>query len=65
MQQLGMGNVMGDGRQYFPWVHLDDIVGLYEVRTSVPSSSSRAKRGKLDASLWLCRSPTTTLSTQW
>jgi hypothetical protein len=30
--QFGMGNVMGDGRQYFPWVHLDDIVGLYEVR---------------------------------
>lgn len=28
--QFGMGNVMGDGRQYFPWVHLDDIVGLYE-----------------------------------
>jgi hypothetical protein len=34
--QFGMGNVMGDGRQYFPWVHLDDIVGLYEVRPMCP-----------------------------
>jgi len=28
--KLGLGNVMGDGRQYYPWIHLDDIIGIFE-----------------------------------
>jgi uncharacterized protein (TIGR01777 family) len=26
--RLGLGGPMGSGKQYFPWVHLDDLVGL-------------------------------------
>jgi len=28
--KFGLGNVMGDGGQYFPWIHIDDIVGIIE-----------------------------------
>jgi len=27
---LGMGAVMGHGRQPMPWIHIDDVVGLFE-----------------------------------
>jgi uncharacterized protein (TIGR01777 family) len=27
--RLGVGGRLGDGRQWFPWIHLDDLVGLY------------------------------------
>lgn len=27
--RLGLGGPMGSGEQWFPWVHLDDVVGLY------------------------------------
>ncbi|MDQ5807339.1 MAG: TIGR01777 family oxidoreductase [Actinomycetota bacterium] len=27
--KLGVGGPVGGGRQYLPWVHLDDVVGLY------------------------------------
>jgi len=26
--KLGVGGVLGDGRQWMPWIHLDDVVGL-------------------------------------
>lgn len=26
--KLGLGGQLGDGKQWFPWIHLDDIVGL-------------------------------------
>ena len=26
--KLGLGGRLGDGRQWFPWIHLDDIVGI-------------------------------------
>jgi hypothetical protein len=26
--QLGLGGRLGDGRQWFPWIHVDDLVGL-------------------------------------
>jgi uncharacterized protein (TIGR01777 family) len=26
--KLGLGGRLGDGRQWFPWIHLDDIVGV-------------------------------------
>lgn len=28
--RLGLGGRLGSGRQWFPWIHLDDIVGLLE-----------------------------------
>lgn len=27
--RLGLGGRLGDGRQWFPWIHLDDIVGIF------------------------------------
>ena len=27
--KLGLGGRLGDGRQWFPWVHIDDVVGLF------------------------------------
>jgi uncharacterized protein (TIGR01777 family) len=27
--KLGVGGPVGGGRQYLPWVHLDDVVGMY------------------------------------
>jgi uncharacterized protein len=27
--KLGVGGPVGGGRQYMPWVHLDDVVGMY------------------------------------
>lgn len=29
--RLGLGGRLGSGRQWFPWIHLDDIVGLLEL----------------------------------
>lgn len=26
--RLGVGGVLGNGRQWFPWIHLDDMVGI-------------------------------------
>ena len=28
--KMGVAGPLGSGRQWFPWIHLDDIVGLYE-----------------------------------
>lgn len=27
--RLGLGGVVGDGEQWYSWIHLDDVVGLY------------------------------------
>lgn len=27
--KLGVGGILGSGRQWFPWIHLDDIVGIF------------------------------------
>jgi uncharacterized protein len=27
--RLGLGGRMGDGRQWFPWIHIDDIAGIF------------------------------------
>lgn len=27
--KLGVGGKLGDGRQWFPWIHIDDIVGIF------------------------------------
>lgn len=28
--KLGLGGQLGDGRQWFPWIHVDDIVGIFK-----------------------------------
>lgn len=35
--KLGLGGRLGSGRQWFPWIHLDDIVGL--IKHSLMTSS--------------------------
>jgi uncharacterized protein (TIGR01777 family) len=27
--KLGLGSAIGSGRQYFPWIHIDDLCGIY------------------------------------
>jgi uncharacterized protein (TIGR01777 family) len=27
--KLGIGSVIGDGNQYFPWIHIDDLCSIY------------------------------------
>ena len=27
--ELNVGAVLGDGKQYFPWIHIDDLVNIY------------------------------------
>lgn len=27
--RLGLGGRLGDGRQWWPWIHIDDLVGIY------------------------------------
>ena len=33
---LGLGGPMGSGRQWMPWIHLDDVVGLYAWAATTP-----------------------------
>jgi uncharacterized protein (TIGR01777 family) len=28
--KMGVGGPLGNGRQWFPWIHLDDIVGIFD-----------------------------------
>lgn len=35
--RFGLGGRLGDGRQWFPWVHLEDVVGLIERALDEPS----------------------------
>lgn len=36
-----VGGPLGDGRQWFPWVHIDDVVGAVLWALDTPASSSR------------------------
>lgn len=42
--QLGLGASFGDGRQWFPWVHADDVVGL-----AIAAIRDEAYRGAVNA----------------
>ena len=35
--RLGLGGRLGDGRQWFPWIHADDLVGLLRAGLDDPS----------------------------
>jgi len=35
--KLGVGGRLGTGRQWFPWIHIDDIVGIYRHTLITPS----------------------------
>jgi uncharacterized protein len=35
--KMGVGGPLGDGRQWFPWIHLDDIVGLFDFALNTAS----------------------------
>lgn len=35
--KAGVAGPLGNGRQWFPWIHLDDIVGLYLFALNTPS----------------------------
>jgi NAD dependent epimerase/dehydratase family enzyme len=32
--RLGVGGPVAGGRQYLPWIHVDDVVGLYVARSA-------------------------------
>jgi uncharacterized protein len=38
---LGVGAVMGHGRQPMPWIHIDDVVGLMEHLADAPAANGR------------------------
>jgi uncharacterized protein (TIGR01777 family) len=38
---LGLGAVMGHGRQPMPWIHIDDVVGLFEHLVNARESHGR------------------------
>lgn len=38
---LGLGAVMGHGRQPVPWLHIDDAVGIFEHLVDAPSARGR------------------------
>lgn len=42
--KLGLGGPLGDGRQWFPWVHLEDVTGLI-----LAALSDEAYRGPVNA----------------
>lgn len=35
--KLGLGGRLGDGRQWFPWIHIEDIVGIFLHALSSPA----------------------------
>jgi uncharacterized protein (TIGR01777 family) len=35
--RFGLGGRLGDGRQWFPWVHADDVVGIVEAALADPA----------------------------
>ena len=37
MFRLGVGGPLGDGRQWMPWIHIDDLVGIYRHAASSDS----------------------------
>jgi uncharacterized protein (TIGR01777 family) len=37
--KLGLGGKLGDGRQYFPWIHLDDLVAAIIFALDTPALS--------------------------
>jgi uncharacterized protein (TIGR01777 family) len=41
--KLGVGGRLGDGRQWMPWIHIDDIVGI--LRHAVEGTASGALNG--------------------
>lgn len=37
--KLGVAGPLGSGRQWFPWIHIDDIVGIYRHAITTPATS--------------------------
>lgn len=35
--KLGLGGPLGNGRQFFPWIHIDDLVDMYMFALETPS----------------------------
>jgi uncharacterized protein (TIGR01777 family) len=35
--KLGLGGRLGSGRQWFPWIHIDDIVGIFRHALMTPT----------------------------
>lgn len=40
--KLGIGGPLGSGRQWFPWIHIDDIVGVFKHAILTPSLAGPA-----------------------
>lgn len=35
--KLGLGGPIGDGRQWFPWIHLEDVIGMFAWAVTHPT----------------------------
>jgi uncharacterized protein (TIGR01777 family) len=35
--KLGLGGRLGSGKQWFPWIHIDDIVGILQHSLNTPT----------------------------
>ena len=42
---LGIGGRLGDGRQFFPWIQLDDLVSVILWALDSPVEGARASHG--------------------
>ncbi len=36
--KLGLGGPIGSGRQWFPWIHLEDVIGMFAWAATTPAA---------------------------
>ncbi len=46
--RLGLGGPMGSGRQWWPWVHVDDVVGIAQAALADDRYAGRRERDRAE-----------------